>query len=294
MGIIELVRAVGRRWYVLVAGLLLTAGLAVAVFRLVPVTFDAKASLLLLPPQKTVTETTGNPFLNLGGLDVVSGVLALSLTDTQTVSSVVPPKSKTTYLVVQDGSVSGSVLDVTASATTPQEALSTLATVESLAGDRLKSLQDAVSAPEDTQARIITITNNTKAVANPGSLIRALIAVVAVGVILTFLAAIAVDSIARRRKARKEARRLAVAAEAEALAQSQDSVIAESSPKPGDSRRGGKRGKRAKETFPDADVRGRESDPAADQERNLVSRTAVEASDPTSPELADELTRSHS
>jgi hypothetical protein len=206
MGVVELLRAAGRRWYILVAGMLLTAGVAVAVFRFVPVVYEAKASLLLLPPSKTVTQTTGNPFLNLGGLDVVSGVLSLSLTDTETVRSVVPPKSKTTYTVVQDGAVSGSVLDIAVTAATPRQALSTLSSIEELAASRLKALQDKVAAPADTQARVMTITDNTEARANPGSLIRALLAVGAVGLVISFLAAIAVDASIRRYRRRKASR----------------------------------------------------------------------------------------
>jgi hypothetical protein len=213
VGVVELIRAVGRRWYVVVAGLILTGGLVAAMTGglvvagldalLVPVMYEAKASMLLLPPTKTVTETTGNPFLNLGGLDVVSGVLSLSLTDSQTVSSLVPPRSKTTYTVTQDGSVSGSVLNVSVTAVSPREALATLTSIETLASTRLRTLQDSVDAPLNTQARIMTITDNTRAVPNFAALIRALIAVIAAGVVITFLAAIAVDSIARRRKARK-------------------------------------------------------------------------------------------
>ncbi|MGO4535825.1 hypothetical protein [Leifsonia sp. 2MCAF36] len=206
MGVVELLRAAGRRWYVVVAGLLLTAGLAAAVFRFVPVVYEAKASLLLLPPAKTVTQTTGNPFLSLGGLDVVSGVLSLSLTDTETVRSIVPPRSKTTYTVVQDAAVSGSVLDVQATALTPKQALSTLSSVEKLAGSRLQALQDQVAAPADTQAHIMTITDNSEATANPGSLIRALLAVGAVGIVISFLAAIAVDAAVRRHRQRKASR----------------------------------------------------------------------------------------
>jgi capsular polysaccharide biosynthesis protein len=213
MDLVQLFRALGRRWYAVLACLIVIAAGAFFTFRLVPVTYDAKASLLLIPPTKTVVESNGNPFLNLGGLSVVAGVLSLNLTDTTTVEQLAPRSSKATYTVTPDQTIPGSVLDVGVSARTPQQALDIMNSIESLATVRLAQLQDQVNAPLDSQARIMLITDNDKATPNVSSLSRALIVVIAGGIVVTFLFTISLDTLIRRRKERKAARQPAHASE---------------------------------------------------------------------------------
>jgi capsular polysaccharide biosynthesis protein len=227
LDLIQLFRALGRRWYAVVFGVVMTALAAVLMLRVVPVTYDAHASMLLLPPTKTVTESNGNPFLVLGGLDTVAGVLSLSLTDSATVSKIAPPSSKTTYTVAPDQGIPGSVVDISTSARSATEALALLHTVEDLSTQRLAELQNQVNAPEGSQARIMVITDNNKANPNISALSRALIVVVAVGLVLTFLLTISLDAIIRRRATRK-ARRKAKAQAQEPQAASDDAA-AESS-----------------------------------------------------------------
>ncbi|MGO7983856.1 hypothetical protein ACC691_39125, partial [Rhizobium johnstonii] len=75
--------------------------------------------------------------------------------------------------------------------------------VVSVAKERLVDLQNSVSAPADSQVRMTVITDNTEAVPVTSTLIRALIIVVAVGIIATLLIALAIDALARRRRDRR-------------------------------------------------------------------------------------------
>lgn len=202
MDLAELLRAVGRRWYVLVLGLLTIAGLVFLTLRFVPVTYDAKSSILLLPPA-SAAEKSGNPFLDLGGLDLVAGVLGKSLTDSESVRSIIPSDSKGEYTVEKDASVSGSVLEVAASGASPKDAFATLDAVLALASERLDQLQTAAGAQADAHVRLMVITNNTVAEPNIASLVRALIVVVAAGLSLTLLLTVTIDSAVRRRRAKK-------------------------------------------------------------------------------------------
>ena len=207
MDLAEVLRTAGRRWYFLVVGLLITAGLAVAVFRIVPISYDVKASLLLLPPS-VVQDPTGepqvvNPFLNLGGLDVAAGVLSKALTDTATVETVIPDGSSAEYTVEKDARVSGSVLEIAVNAESETEALSMLQTLIDLAETRLNDLQEAIDAPSNTEVRLMVVTDNDVAEPNYSTLLRALIVVVAGGLVLTLLLTVAGDALLRRRKAKK-------------------------------------------------------------------------------------------
>ncbi len=211
MDLAEVLRTAGRRWYFLVVGLLITAGLAFAVFTIVPITYDVKASLLLLPPS-VVQDPTGepqvvNPFLNLGGLDVAAGVLAKALTDTATVETVIPDGSSAEYTVEKDARVSGSVLEVAVNAQSETEALSMLQTLVDLAESRLNDLQEAIDAPSNTEVRLMVVTDNDVAEPNYSTLLRALIVVVAGGIVLTLLLTVAGDALLRRRAAKKNGTR---------------------------------------------------------------------------------------
>lgn len=196
----ELLHSAGRRWYVLVAGLILTAGFVILALRFIPVGYDVKSSVLLLPPQVSV-EKSGNPFLSLGGLEVVAGVLTRSLTDTESVETVAPIDGTSSYTVDKDSRVSGSVLEITASDVTEAGAFSTLSAVVDLASDRLAALQVEAGATPASQVTLMVVTDNTVAKPDIASLARVLIVVVAAGLILTLFLAIFVDSIARRRAA---------------------------------------------------------------------------------------------
>lgn len=202
MDLAELLRAAGRRWYVLIAGLILVVGLVMVTLRFVPITYDARSSILLLPPSSSI-EKGGNPFLNLGGLDLVAGVLGKSLTDSETAKRIAPPGSKAAYTVAKDPSVSGSVLEVVASNTSPDAAFTTLNAVLNLATEKLNQLQDAAGASEQTHVRLMVITNNTEAEPIIASLARTLIVVIAAGLSATLLLAISIDSMVRRRRTKK-------------------------------------------------------------------------------------------
>lgn len=206
MYLAELLHAAGRRWYVLVAGLLLTAGVIVLALRLIPITYDVKSSVLLLPPQISVEETGGNPFLALGGLEVVAGVLSKSLTDSDTVESIAPSDGTAEYTIQQDASVDGSVLEVTVSDRTADGAFDTLDAVLATATERLDTLQDTVAASDDSHVRMMVITNNTVAVPNSAALGRTLIVLTAACLVLTLLLAVFVDAAVRRRHAVTAAR----------------------------------------------------------------------------------------
>jgi hypothetical protein len=199
----ELLRAMGRRWYVVLAGLVIVSGMAYLTLRIIPLTYDVKSSILLLPPTSTLQEG-GNPFLNLGGLDVAAGVLAKSLTDSETTRSVVPPGSKAEYTVQKDASVSGSVLEVAVSDTSARGAFRTLNAVLALSDTRMADLQLSAKALPKSEIQLMVITNNNVAKPNYAALTRTLIVVVAAGLAFTFLLAISVDALIRRRAMREK------------------------------------------------------------------------------------------
>jgi hypothetical protein len=205
MDLVETMRALGRRWYVLLTGMLLTGGLVYGTLNVVPLTYDVQASLLLMPPADSPANN-GNPFLNLGGLDVVAGVLTKSLTDESSGAVIAPHGSDAKYEVAVDATVPGSVLAVTATDITPRGALAVLGRVQSLAESKLSDLQaDAGSAAND-RVHLMVITSNETPTPDYSSLLRPLLVVIAGGIVVSLLCTVAVDALIRSRRLRTAAR----------------------------------------------------------------------------------------
>lgn len=224
MDIASIMRALGRRWYVVAVGFLLTAGLAVGVTYLVPLTYDAQASFVLLPPRPAEQQPGNsplhdNPYLRLGGLETMGGVLAKSLSDSTSYLSIIPKGSPAKYVVADDPAVPGAVLQVTGTARSPQRAFAIVDDVIALAKTRLADLQAAVNAPADSQVRMAVITNNTVAEPNTSTVVRTLIVVIGAGLIGTILIALSIDALIRRHRERRALRALDTASDSAPTAQ---------------------------------------------------------------------------
>lgn len=194
----DLLAVIRRRWLVVLLGVLLTALLGVGATRLVPVEFEAKSSILVIPPTST-PNTGGNPYLALGGLQVAADVLARAMSDPSTVEEVVPAGSGAEYVVEPDASTSGPMLVITTTDVTAAGALDLLGRVVDLAPTKLSDLQTSVDAPPVTLLEVAVITQDTEAVPQYKALLRAMLVVVGAGLGLTAILTVAIDSLRRRR-----------------------------------------------------------------------------------------------
>lgn len=193
----ELLRVFLRRWYVVVAGLLVTAGLCVFAVRLVPPTYTTAVSVLLLPPTSTLN-AEGNPYRALAGLQLAADVLARSVSDTETVNEIAPPTGTATYEVVRDVTTSGPILLVTTQDSTDSGALDTLHAVLQVMPERLATLQTSAGAPPESLLTMSVIANTDVAEVDRKSQIRAVIVAAVLGLALTMLLAAAIDGALRK------------------------------------------------------------------------------------------------
>jgi hypothetical protein len=194
-----------RRWYVVVLGLQATILLAFLAVLFVPVKYQATSSVLLLPPKTASGGPGSNPFLSLGGLDVVAGVVARAVTDRATQEDVVASGGTGTYTVKLDQAAGGPVLLVTVEDTTSSGTLRTLDIVTQRLPKTLADVQAAadVSGKALIGSRPITRDTTTETVRKPQ--IRALLAVTAVGLAGTVLLASFIDGYLLRRAQRRKA-----------------------------------------------------------------------------------------
>lgn len=187
-----------RRWYVCVAGLLVTVGLVAAAFQLVPLTYSATASMLLLPSQQSLAEGD-NPLLSLGGLDQPTSLAVAYLAGDDIHRQFGEKYPGATFSAVVDTLGRGPLIIFTAEGPTSGETLAALQGAVDLLPGALSTLQDNVSAPDSSRFRSTPLSLDREATTVKSSTLRAVILATGVGLVLTFAGAVAFDSLMVRR-----------------------------------------------------------------------------------------------
>ncbi|HST64959.1 MAG TPA: hypothetical protein VLM05_07200 [Mycobacteriales bacterium] len=200
-------RLLFRRWYVVILGLLATGVLCFLAVQVVPVKYQATSAVVLLPPETATTQQGGNPYLALGGLDTVSGVVAKAMADRNVQLGIRDAGGTGSYTLVPDLAAGGPVLLITVEDTTPGGALATLDVIAKQLPRTLASLQTSTGVRESSLIRSKPITRDDVAQPVRKSQIRALFAAAAAGLAGTVLAASVLDGFLGRRSDERKRRR---------------------------------------------------------------------------------------
>ena len=201
----DVLGALRRRWYLVLVGLLGTVGLMFAAHSVVPVTYQAKAMIVLLPP-RNLDNTGGNPYLALGGLDSVAGVLSRSMTTEAIAEEVATVAPDATFTVEPDATTSGPVLLVTAEADSPAAALAATQKLIDVAPRQMETLQRASGVGANSFITTNLVTQDAVALPQHKAQIRALIAVGIAGITATVLGVAMIDGFLLRRRERRRLR----------------------------------------------------------------------------------------
>jgi hypothetical protein len=191
-----------RRWYLVLAGLLVTSGLCIGAARLVPVTYVATAQVLLLPPRAS-DGIGANPYLSLGGLDSMVDVVARAMMDEATSTQLLKTGVSDTFLVARDLATAGPILLVTTEETSPAKARASLHLVTSQVPITTAKLQtdNAVKQPILITTALIGVAGEPRS--SQKKQIRTVLVAMVGGLTLTVLSVSLVDSWFRRRKRRE-------------------------------------------------------------------------------------------
>jgi hypothetical protein len=199
--VLEVLRALGRRWYVLVAGLLATGALAYGALTISPPEFHARGLVLLLPSEAAVGKG-GNPFLELSGLEQPAGILVASFSSAPARADVEQRSPTADYTIGIDDSTRGPVIAVDVTAASAAETMGTLDYLVAKIPEELARLQNQVDAPADTAIGSMTLTVDKKAEVSRAATVRMVIAAIVVGLVGTCAAGYGVDALVQRRRLR--------------------------------------------------------------------------------------------
>lgn len=200
--LLNVIRVIARRWYVVLLGLLLTAGLAFGAMLTTPAEFKSRALLLLLPSEEAVGEG-GNPFLALSGLEQPASLVTAYFTSTAAQEAVAERSGTASYVVELDAQVRGPVILVEVTDQTAVQSLATLDYLTQRVQEELRRLQDEVGAPESSIIGSMLLTRDAEAAEDDSAMIRLVIAAVAAGLAGTLFLAFGVDGFMARRSTRR-------------------------------------------------------------------------------------------
>lgn len=195
----DLTMSLQRRWYLTIAGLIATALLCFGASVVVSPTYEAKASLLLLPPADSV-EGGGNYLLQLGGLEGVVAILNRTLNSQSANDAIKKVAPGATYTVAPDYTTSGPIIIITADDKTPETTLKTLTAVSDLAGPSLANLQQSLGIGVSSRIRSTPLDTDLTPTTIRKTQVRALVIAAAGGLVGSALLIGLVDSWLLRRR----------------------------------------------------------------------------------------------
>jgi hypothetical protein len=200
--ILDVIRALGRRWYVLLVGLLLTAGLAYGAYSVTPPDYTARGLVLLLPSEASVGNG-GNPFLSLSGLEQPASIVAAYFSSTTARDDISKQAPNAEFEVAIDDSTRGPVLAVAVTDKTPSETLATLNYITDQIPLQLRQLQQEVNAPTEAMITSMPLVIDDSVEANRAGTIRMVIAAAVLGLVITGIATFTLDGMLLSRRGRR-------------------------------------------------------------------------------------------
>jgi len=195
----ELIKSLARRWYVVLAGLALTAGVCAVVYEKVPATYEASGSLVLMPPSATVG-TTGNPYLYLVGMSQALDVLTRRANAAEVRGPILDNFPAMTYSVDADRSTSGAVVVVKVSSPSPSETMGGLKAALATVPVTLKAMQDELSVPDFSRINLKTIVVAPESTMDNKAQLQLIIVTAGAGVVGTVLLARMLDGLLLTRR----------------------------------------------------------------------------------------------
>lgn len=168
-----------RRWYFLLVGLIITGVATYFAFGMVSPTYEAKASVVLIPPAVAVT-VGDNPYLYLGGLDQALGVLQVKASSPEVLEPLLKEYPDASISMSKDATTSGPIMAVSVSSDNPEETMTLLQSTLDLIPTTLASLQKDLKVPVPSVITSMPLSIDVKPSTNSKKQIQ-LTAIAAVG-----------------------------------------------------------------------------------------------------------------
>lgn len=196
-----------RRWYFVLAGILITAAGGLFVWTAVPPSYQATSTAVLLPPTSLVGKE-GNPYLFMGGLEQVLTVLTVRLRSAEVAEPLIQGRGDLSYLVEKDPASPGPIMRITATGNSEASAMELLDEVVQVIPANLVVMQDQLRIPAFSRVEVMTIVQDQTADLLIKDQLRVLLAAVAGGLAATVLVTALLDRVMISRRKKRDERRI--------------------------------------------------------------------------------------
>jgi hypothetical protein len=209
MDLVEVVRVIRARWYVLLPLLLLTAALVVGVDKSVPTKYQSTSSLTLLASQSATTGTStvpgsGNPFGNFNSsLNDTADFLVRRMGSTGVANDLRGGGVTEAYVVALAAGAQGPFITLSVTGTDPKHVLASLNTLSNYTQQQLQAVQQQASVKPIDMIRSMVIVPPGPPSPQTKTKTQDVLGAGIGGLVVTFLAVFVVDNIAASRKRRR-------------------------------------------------------------------------------------------
>jgi len=198
----DLLNSLARQWYVVLAGVLLTSGIGVVLYGVIPVSYTSQASVVLLPP-KSATDPDANPFLRLGGLSQAVDILTRSINSDAYSVPLIKQNPGAKFTTAADTTTSGPIILIESRAPTSARASEMTQAVLAALPMVLNQIQAKLSVKIDSQIAATTIAVDQKPKLDAKTRLQLVLGVAALGVVLSVLMTGLIDGLALSRRRRR-------------------------------------------------------------------------------------------
>lgn len=202
MSLSQILLVLGRRWYVVALGLLLTLGLAYGALVVTPPAYEARGTILLMPSKEQLSTGGRNPFLQLDALGGPAGIVIARLSGDQARDLVAERAPFAEFGVEADANMRGPGIQAVVSDRSPGETLATLDFVLSLITDTLAQVQAEQGVPKSAIVGSMRLVVDNKAERVTTATVRSVVAALALGLLTTASLVFGIDALAQRRRRR--------------------------------------------------------------------------------------------
>lgn len=194
-----------KRWYFLLVGLLLTGAMTYVVFGMISPTYEAKASMVLIPPKIAVT-VGDNPYLYLGGLDQALGVLQVKVASPSESAAVIDKYPGAEISIVKDATTSGPIIAIEVSANDAADTMALLNDAITLVPKTLADLQTELKVPRPSLISVMKLSADSEPTKISKKQMQMTMIVAVGGISASLLGTGFLDRMLNRRKTKRQAK----------------------------------------------------------------------------------------
>lgn len=201
--------SLGRRWYMVLAGILVTGLLCLAIQMNAPDKYKSQASLVLMPSTQSVGDA-GNPYLYLGGMGEALDILIRKLASQPVRERILGTFATAGYTAEPDRGTTGAIMVITATADNPEEAMAVLKAVMTEAPRSLNQMQEDLGVAASARISTMELLVDRQAIPEEKGRTQLVLIAGAGGMAITLILSVLLDGLlvtrGRKRQTRKKTR----------------------------------------------------------------------------------------